>query len=127
MTIAILGGGSAEALRLSRAEGKRLAVLSAATPDLSLNEAGYRHGGSLATDAALIAAARGLSLPPDWADRIAHAAQAKLPVAAADLAPLEGPALGTALRAAEAAWIDSGFAMPAPGLIDAARLAAEDR
>lgn len=123
--LAVLGGGSAEALRLSRAEARRLAVLSAATADLSLNEAGYRHAEQLATDAALVAAARGLALPSDWRERIARAADARLPVTAADLAPLQGPELGAALRAAEVAWIDSGFAMPAPGLIDAGRLAAE--
>ena len=127
--LAVLGGDPfdrADRLRLSRAEAKRLAVLSDAGPDLSLNEAGYRHGPALARDAALVAAARGLSLPADWQDRIDHAAQASLPVRAADLAPLTGPALGQALRAAEAAWIGSGFAMPAPGLIDAGRLAVEE-
>ena len=127
--LAVLGGDlsyKADRLRLSRAEAKRLAVLSDAGPDLSLNEAGYRRGAALARDAALVAAARGLSLPADWQDRIDHAAQASLPVRAADLAPLTGPALGQALRAAEAAWIGSGFAMPAPGLIDAGRLAVEE-
>lgn len=123
--LAVLGG-SAEALRLSRAEARRLTVLAAAGPEMSLNEAGYRLGDRLAADAALVAAARGLELPLDWKDRIAHAARARLPVAAADLAPLQGPALGQALRAAEAAWIESGFAMPAPGLIDVGRLAAGD-
>ena len=49
-----------------------------------------------------------------------------MPVSAADLAPLEGPALGRALKAAEAAWIASGFTLPAPALIDAALLAEED-
>lgn len=125
--LAVLGGASPEALRLSRAEARRMAVLTSVGPELSLNEAGYRHGAELATDAALLAAARGMALPPDWKDRIAHAAESKLPVAAADMAPLQGPALGKALRAAEDAWIDSGFAMPAPGLIDAGRLAAEGR
>jgi len=123
--LAVLGAGNlAERLRLSRSEAARLAVLSEAGPDLSLNEAGYRHGLQLATDAALVAAARGLKLPPDWRARIDHAAASRLPVAARDLPQLRGPALGRGLKAAEAAWIASGFAAPAPALIDAALLAA---
>ena len=65
------------------------------------------------------------ALPPDWRARIDHAAASTLPLAARDLPQLQGPALGRGLKAAEAAWIASGFAAPAPALIDAALLAAE--
>lgn len=46
-------------------------------------------------------------------------------MAAADLAPLQGLPSGRALKAAEA-WIASAFTLPAPALIDAARLAGKD-
>ena len=56
----------------------------------------------------------------------AFAAGQRFPLTAADvMPPLQGPAVGRGLRAAEAAWIESGFLMPAPGLIDVALLAGE--
>ena len=61
---------------------------------------------------------------PGWP--AAQEAVRPLPIAAADLQPhLQGPALGRGLKAAEDAWIDAGFAMPAPALIDIALLAGE--
>ena len=74
----------------------------------------------------LLAAADGHPLPADWQARIARGADAPLPIAAADLAPLQGPAMGRALKAAEAAWIASAFTLPAPALIDAALMAGKD-
>lgn len=124
--LAALGGQDAAArLRLSRAEAARLAVLAQAGPDLSLDGAGYRHGAALGCDVALVGAARGLDLPPDWRARIDHAAAAKLPIAARDLPQLEGLALGRGLKAAEAAWIASGFASPVSDLVAAALRAGE--
>lgn len=107
-------------LRLSRADQRHLTTLRRAR-GWSLEEAGFRMGAALATDHALLAAAEGQPLPADWQARIARVAAAPLPVTAADLAPLEGAALGRALKAAEAAWIASGLTLPAPALIDAAR------
>lgn len=117
----------AAALRLSRPEARRQSRLAEAIGrGWSLDEAGYRLTPALATDVALLRAARGQALPPDWRARLAEAARATLPIAAGDLsAHLQGQALGRGLRAAEAAWIASGFAMPAPALIDTALLAGE--
>lgn len=124
--LAVLGGqDTATRMRLSRAEAARLAVLAQAGPDLSLDAAGYRHGPALGCDVALVGAARGLDLPPDWRARIDHAATAKLPIAARDLPQLQGPALGLGLKAAEAAWIVSGFAAPVSDLVAAALRAGE--
>ncbi|TJZ86633.1 CCA tRNA nucleotidyltransferase [Paracoccus hibiscisoli] len=112
-------------LRLSRADQRALTALHRAR-GWSLDEAAFRMGADLATDHALLAAADGHPLPADWQARIARGADAPLPIAAADLAPLQGPALGRALKAAEAAWIASAFTLPAPALIDAALMAGKD-
>lgn len=114
--------GVAEALRLSRDEARVQATLQAAlSANMSLDEAGYRLGAPMAVDYALIRAARGDTLPGDWRDRLDHAAHAKLPVTASDMMPrLSGPTLGRAMKAAERAWIASGFTLPTAALIDAA-------
>ncbi|AUH64533.1 CCA tRNA nucleotidyltransferase [Paracoccus zhejiangensis] len=127
--LALLGADdAADALRLSRAEaGEQAQLAGALAANWSLNEAGYRLGAALATDIALVRAARGLRLPEGWRDQIAAAARARLPIAAADLMPeLQGPALGQGLKAAEARWIAEGFATPAANLIETARLAAKE-
>lgn len=129
--LAALGADDPQAaLRLSRDDARRQAALSTAlASDWSLDEAGYRLGLPAARDHALIRKARGTPLPADWPDRLERAALARLPIAAADLmAQLQGPALGRGLKAAEAMWIDSGFTLPAPALIEAAiRAGKEDR
>ena len=127
--LALLGAKDpAEALRLSRAEaGVQAQLAGALAGNWSLNEAGYRLGAALATDIALIRAARGDHLPEGWTAQIARAASARLPIAAADLMPdLQGPELGRGLRAAEALWIAGRFATPAAQLIEAARMAARE-
>ncbi|ODT59650.1 MULTISPECIES: CCA tRNA nucleotidyltransferase [Paracoccus] len=112
-------------LRLSRADQRALNALQRAR-GWSLDEAAFRMGADLATDHALLVAADGHPLPADWQARIARGADAPLPIAATDLAPLQGPALGRALKAAEAAWIASAFTLPAPALIDGALMAGKD-
>lgn len=112
-------------LRLSRADQRALTALHRAK-GWSLDEAAWRLGATAGTDHALLAAAHGHPLPPDWQARIARAADAPLPVAATDLAPLQGAALGRALKTAEAAWIASRFTLPAQSLIDAALMAGKD-
>ena len=112
----------AGALRLSKAEARAQAALRQAE-GWTLDEAAYRLGAGPATDLALL---RGLPLPEGWRARIARGATSPLPISAADLPGLQGPAIGRALKAAETAWIASGFALPAPALIDAAQLAAEE-
>ena len=118
---------TSRALRLSRDEARVQALLRAAlAAGWSLDEAGYRLDAQAAIDYALIRAARGDALPGGWRDRLARAARAALPVAAGDLMPhLSGPALGRGMKAAEAAWIASGFALPAALLIEAALSAGE--
>ena len=57
-------------------------------------------------------ASRAGGVPPPLDVALARAAEARFPLRAADLMPaLSGPALGAALREAEAAWIASGFAL----------------
>ena len=93
----------------------------------TLAEAAYRLGEARAGQIATLRAARGEDLRADWQDEIAFAAGQRFPLSAADVMPqLQGPAVGRGLRAAEAAWIESGFVMPAPGLIDVALLAGEN-
>lgn len=125
LRLAALGGeGAAERLRLSRDEARVQEELRFAGP---IAEAAYRLGTRRAVQIALLRAARGEALDADWRAQVEGAAGQRLPVSAADLAGrLSGPALGRGLRAAEAAWIESGFVMPAPALIDVALLAGED-
>lgn len=114
-----------DALRLSRSDSRNHRILvTALSEDWSFNRIAYRLHGDLAHAAALLVQT-GPSGPRDgWP--AAQAAARPLPITAADLQPhLQGPALGRALKAAEDAWIDAGFAMPAPALIDIALLAGE--
>lgn len=122
--LAALGADAADRLRLSRDEARVQDELRFAG---SLSEAAYRLGAERAGQIALLRAAGGEALRADWREQIDFAAGQKLPVSAADLSDrLSGPALGRGLKAAEAAWIESGFVMPAPALIDVALLAGED-
>ena len=73
-------------------------------------EASTRH--ELCHDGLGQAAARGGVVAERLDDALAHATAAAFPLRAADLMPaLSGPALGAALKKAEAAWIASGFAL----------------
>ncbi|WP_233490443.1 CCA tRNA nucleotidyltransferase [Paracoccus sediminilitoris] len=125
--LAALHRDPAAALRLSKSEARTQSALrTALDQDWSLDQAAYRFGAVIGLDHALLMAARGQDLPPDWRDRVVQAAQARFPIKAADLPDLQGPALGQALKTAEAAWIASGFALPAPALIDMANLAGKE-
>jgi len=119
---AIGGEGVASALRLSKAEARRLDLLrsgmasAAAAPEL-----GYRQGADAARDILLLRAGQ-FQQPPDPAQLAAAeaGAAAEFPVKAADLMPrLKGPALGEALAALEARWIASGFALTRDELLRA--------
>ncbi|WP_370453577.1 hypothetical protein [Paracoccus sp. JM45] len=117
----------ATALRLSRTQAKTQTVLRAAIDNnWTVDQAAYQLGADIATDYALLQSAGGLDLPQDWREQISQAASAKMPVSAADLPELQGPALGRGLKTAETAWIASGFALPAPALIDMAYLAGKE-
>lgn len=108
--LAVLGGDT-EGLRLSRAEATALDRLRDAVAEPRPAVSGYRLGPDAATDATLARAALlDQPLPPDWQAEIARGAAATFPVAAADLMPaLQGPDLGTRLRALEDRWIAADF------------------
>lgn len=123
--LALLTPDASDALRLSKAEALYQSQLAAAA-DWPLPEAAWRLSEAAATDLALIRQARFQSVPADWPSQIARAATARFPVIAGDLMPrLKGPALGQALKTAERAWIDSGFALSKSALIQIALRSAE--
>ena len=120
--LAATGFADGAALRLSKPDQKRLALLR----DLmegseALPEVAYRHGTETAKDtAALRAAMLEQPVDPDALPDLAEAANARFPVTAQDLMPaLTGKALGDRLRALEAQWIASGFALSREDLLKA--------
>ncbi len=112
--LAALGDGWAEQLRLSRADASRMADLREGLSSGS-NAAvlGYLHGADMAADVILLRAAALGTPPPDgWRQDAARGAVAVFPVKAADLMPgLDGPALGSRLKALQDRWAASGFAL----------------
>lgn len=110
------------ALRLSRSEARRLAMLAGAVPSAAgEGEIAWRHGADAAWDVALLRAARqGATIPDGTGAAIARGAAADFPVAAADLPHLSGPALGRELARLQRAWIASDFALGRDALLAAA-------
>ncbi len=110
--LAVLGGDPVR-LRLSNAQAARLALIRPddVSADMSAEERAYRHGAEIAVDhEAVLAASLGQVADPAIAGRAQAAAAQVLPVRAVDYMPrLTGPAIGAALRQAEADWIASGF------------------
>jgi poly(A) polymerase len=107
--LAVLGGADPEEhLRLSKAESRDLGKirdgLSNFNPPAVL---GYALGADLAADVVLSRAALFETLPSDgWLTEIARGADAQFPLKPRDLMPqLQGAALGTALKQAEAHWL----------------------
>ncbi|MCU0854476.1 MAG: CCA tRNA nucleotidyltransferase [Rhodobacteraceae bacterium] len=119
--LAALGGeGVAEALKLSKAEARRLDELGEALAfGAPVAVLGYRHGADTALDVALLRAALESRLPDATAPAEARrGAAARFPVAAADLMPrLRGAALGQSLRALEADWVASDFSLTREDLL----------
>ncbi len=113
--LAALGPETAlDRLRLSKAQQRALAQLhQIIAADVSLEEAAYRHGAQATLDAVLVRhAMMGQALEPGLEQRLARAAGQRFPVRASDLQDqFSGPELGARLRALEAAWIGSGFAL----------------
>jgi len=111
--LAVLGGENmAEALRLSRAETRDFGHIRDGLSSLAAPaELAYRLNATLATDITLARAALFETPPPaGWKHDITTGANARFPLRPADLMPdLQGPALGAALKRAEADWIASGF------------------
>jgi poly(A) polymerase len=121
-----LVGGEAEAmagaLRLSKAETRRLAtVRKLAEEGPAPAVAAEAAGAEAARSGLLVRLARaGASLPPGFEAEIARGAGARFPLAAGDLieagmAP--GPAIGRGLAAARAAWIASDFTLDRQALL----------
>jgi poly(A) polymerase len=112
--LAVLGGPDpADRLRLSRVEARDIARLRAAIEgDAGPAALGYRLGRQLGADALFARAARrDAPLPERWYADLARGASAAFPLRPADLKPqLAGPALGAALKRAEAHWIAEDFA-----------------
>lgn len=110
--LAALGGEeAANALRLSRAEARTLTQLrEAATGTMGAAELGYRLGADQAAHALCLRAAL-MEAPLAGIEAARAGAGATFPLRAADFPDLTGPALGAALRAAEARWIASGFGL----------------
>ncbi len=113
--LAALGGeGLTDRLRLSKVEGKRLALLQEhgfAGPPLS--ELAYRHGVGVAQAAALLRGCMAEQMPENAVlETISRAVQARFPVSAKDLMPkFKGPELGRELARLEQLWIASGFTL----------------
>ncbi|SFB05073.1 poly(A) polymerase [Poseidonocella pacifica] len=118
--LATLAVPDPKALRLSRAEARRLALLAGAARDGTDPAAlALDHGAQTARDALLIRAALiGQPVSDEaWALPAIAAAQS-FPVAARDLMPAyQGPALGARLAALRAAWIASRFALTREDLL----------
>lgn len=121
LRLAALGGeDTANALRLSRDETKRLAVLrDSAGSGMGAAELGYRHGARLAIGAMLLrAASAGTPAEPGIAQDVQRGAAAVFPVKAADLMPaIQGKAVGERLDALEARWIASDFTLDRDALL----------
>ena len=114
--LAILGGETG-GLRLSKDESKRLKQMRS---DLDPSELGYWFGAQAALDnMAVRAASIGQEIDSNLAQKAKNGAAQVFPLKAADLMPkLQGPALGKALKDAEARWIASGFTLTKADLID---------
>lgn len=114
------GANAAERLRLSKAEGQRLATLCAGMASAAPADAlAYAHGPETAWDIMVLRAALFETLPgANTRSLIARGAAAVFPIKAADLMPkLQGAELGEALKSLEADWIASGFALDRDALL----------
>nr|WP_253949058.1 CCA tRNA nucleotidyltransferase [Mangrovicoccus sp. HB161399] len=114
--LAVLGGTDpAAALRLSKAEARRLQLYRGVLErGDSPGRIAHEHGPDRARDAALIAAAlTGQPPMPGLEEAIARGAAARFPVSSKDLIArgYEGAALGQRLQILKEAWIGAGFAM----------------
>ena len=115
--LAVIGGTPEDALRLSKAQARDLAAI---TSGLSPVETAYRHGARAGRDLLLVqAASLGQFVDGAALAQIDQAARQVFPLKAADLMPeFSGPALGKALKEAEARWISSGFTLTKAELLD---------
>ena len=111
------GQDVAERLRLSRKEAATLDALRAAlSSDETAAVLGWKHGADRARDAVLLRAALSGQPVPQAQAEIDRGTRAKFPIKPADL-PLEGPALGNALREMQARWIASDLRLSRGALL----------
>ena len=117
---ALISNDNGDNLRLSRRNARGLdLIFKAARSGMPAHEAGYRLGADMGFDAVLVNAALMATPIGDGAhDAVLAGAAAKFPVSAADLTPLEGPALGEKLKSLEADWIASRFQKTKASLLD---------
>ncbi len=111
--LAVLGG-NADALRLSKVQSRQLEHLRDGMGSIQQpHELGYRLGAAMARNILLLRAAQmGQMMDPAALDMAQQGANARFPVAAADLMPAyTGAALGAKLSALEQAWITSHFTL----------------
>ena len=115
--LAVLGGSPSETLRLSKVQKRRLSQI---TDGRSPTQTSYRFGAKAGRDVLMVqAASLGQAIDTGSLELIAAAAAQTFPLKAADLIPeLSGPALGKALKEAEARWIASGFTLTKAELLD---------
>ena len=111
-------------LRLSKAQVARAAAIrDGATGGQGAGELGYRLGAETARDALVLRAAL-MEHPLGSEDfrRAEAGAAADFPISAQDLMPAHsGSTLGKALKSLEQSWIDSGFTLTKPELLDISR------
>jgi poly(A) polymerase len=116
--VMITGADVADALRLSRDEAREIAAIRAAVGSaLSPAAMAFRWGAQTAEDALLIGAAMMGQAPTHDAADLRRGTAAVFPVMAADLPTLSGPALGQALKDAEARWLASDLRLTRNDLI----------
>ncbi len=119
--LAVIGGEApTRNLRMTKTSARELARLSTeATATKSASELSYRFGTATALDILLIRATFDASpLPSNMTEDFALGEKAVFPVKAADLMPeYAGVALGQRLRDLEQQWIDSGFSLSKPKLL----------
>lgn len=110
--LVVLGGSNqTQALRLSKAEARKIRLIHQAIETGTRPSAvAFEHGGDVARSSALALAALSETHPPaDLADQIERGENASFPISASDLTPLQGRALGDKLRSLQARWIASEF------------------
>ena len=123
-------------LRLSRDEARaHKTLVTAMRENWSFNRIAYLLPAPLAQAAALLVQTRdsgddtALTVPqPGWCNAWTTAKAGPLPISARDLQPqLDGVQLGRGLKAAENAWINSGFTLAPSALIHTAIEAGKER
>ena len=118
---ALCGAEPIGTLRLSKAQVTRAAAIrDGATGGQGAGELGYRLGAETARDALVLRAA--LMEHPLGSEDLRRAeagAAADFPISAQDLMPAHsGATLGKTLKSLEQSWIDSGFTLTKPELLD---------